>query len=215
MALLQVALDTDNISFALRLASILSSELDRDKLLMEAGTPLVKAWGTLSVKLLKEVTQTKVVADTKTMDVGGFESEIMFKAGADIVTVLGLADDSTIEEAVKTAKKYNGQVMVDLINCPNPVERAKEVIKLGADIILYHLGIDVQKKRGITASDMIDEIKKLSSLGARVAVAGGIKPGRARPLVEAGAEIIIVGSAITKADDPLSVAKVLLEEINT
>ncbi len=214
MALLQVALDTDDISFALRLASILSSELDKDKLLMEAGTPLIKAWGTLSVKLLNEVTQTRVVADTKTMDVGGFESEIMFKAGADIVTVLGLADDSTIEEAVKTARKYNGQVMVDLINCPDPVERAKEAIRLGADIILYHLGIDVQRKRGITASDMIDEIKRLSSLGARVAVAGGIKPGRARQLVEAGAEIVIVGSAITKADDPLSVAKLLLEEIS-
>ncbi len=214
MVLLQVALDTDNISFALRLASILSSELDREKLLIEAGTPLIKSWGTLSVKLLKEITQSKVVADTKTMDVGGFESEIMFRAGADIVTVLGLADDSTIIDAVKTARRYNGQVMVDLINCTDPVKRAEEVISLGADIILYHLGIDVQRRRGITASDMVNEIKKLARLNATVAVAGGIKPGKAKPLVEAGAEIIIVGSAITKADDPLSVALRLVEEIS-
>ena len=213
MALLQVALDTDNISFALRLASILSSELDREKLLIEAGTPLIKSWGALSVKLLKEITQSKVVADTKTMDVGGFESEIMFRAGADIVTVLGLADDSTIIDAVKTARRYNGQVMVDLINCTDPVKRAEEVISLGADIILYHLGIDVQRRRGITASDMVNEIKRLARLNATVAVAGGIKPGKAKPLVEAGAEIIIVGSAITKADDPLSVALRLVEEI--
>ncbi len=214
MVLLQVALDTDNISFALRLASILSSELDREKLLIEAGTPLIKSWGTLSVKLLKEITQSKVVADTKTMDVGGFESEIMFRAGADIVTVLGLADDSTIIDAVKTARRYNGQVMVDLINCTDPVKRAEEVISLGADIILYHLGIDVQRRRGLTASDMVNEIKKLARLNATVAVAGGIKPGKAKPLVEAGAEIIIVGSAITKADDPLSVALRLVEEIS-
>ncbi len=214
MVLLQVALDTDNISFALRLASILSSELGREKLLIEAGTPLIKSWGTLSVKLLKEITQSKVVADTKTMDVGGFESEIMFRAGADIVTVLGLADDSTIIDAVKTARRYNGQVMVDLINCTDPVKRAEEVISLGADIILYHLGIDVQRRRGLTASDMVNEIKKLARLNATVAVAGGIKPGKAKPLVEAGAEIIIVGSAITKADDPLSVALRLVEEIS-
>ena len=40
-----------------------------------------------------------IVADMKTMDVGGFEVEIAVKAGADVVTVLGLSDDATISES--------------------------------------------------------------------------------------------------------------------
>ncbi len=44
-----------------------------------------------------------VFADLKTMDAGEPEAEIAFEAGADLVSVLGSADDSTIAGAVKAA----------------------------------------------------------------------------------------------------------------
>ena len=79
---------------------------------IEAGTPLIKSEGAEAIRALRrEFPGRKIIADTKTMDVGAFEVEIMAKAGADIVTVLGLAEDSTIDEAVKAGRKYGAEII--------------------------------------------------------------------------------------------------------
>jgi 3-keto-L-gulonate-6-phosphate decarboxylase len=46
------------------------------------------------------------IVDLKTMDVGEYESDFCFEAGADIVTVLGIADIDTIKGSIKSAKKH-------------------------------------------------------------------------------------------------------------
>ncbi len=215
MAILQVALDLTDLFKALKLAVEIANATKCINTWIEAGTPLIKKWGTLSVEALKHVTNCFIVADTKTMDTGALEAEIMFKAGADAVTVLGLADDSTIKEMVETSRRYNGVVIADLINHPDPFHRALELDEIGVDIILYHVGIDVQKKRGITAIKLLDEISRLAGKlrKARIAVAGGIKPGEAGKLVDAGAEIVIVGGAITRSSKPVEETLKLLHEI--
>lgn len=214
MKILQIALDTNDLFKALKLALRIEEELDCKGIWLEAGTPLIKAWGTLAVTALKEATGCFIVADTKTMDTGSFEAEIMLGAGADAVTVLGLADDSTVKGMIDTARKHGKLVMADLINHPKPVERALQLDELGVDIILYHVGIDVQEKRRITIADMVDEIRELKRMiRARIAVAGGIKHGKAKPLADAGADIIIIGGAITKAENPVESTRKFLEEL--
>ncbi len=213
--ILQIALDVPDLFKALRIATRISNSLGCNGLWIEAGTPLIKNWGSISVRALKEMTGCTVVADTKTMDTGALEAGLMLKAGADIVTVLGVADDSTIRDAVEKAHEIGRRVMADLINHLDPVNRAVELDNIGVDIILYHVGIDVQVKRKITVTDMLNEIRTLRErIRARLAVAGGIKHGGAKPLVEAGADIVIVGGAITKASDPVESTKKFLDEIN-
>ena len=56
---------------------------------------------------------------------------------ADIVSILGASDDSTIKEAIKAAKKYNSEIMIDLINVKNKVDRAAEVEKMGANMSAF------------------------------------------------------------------------------
>ncbi len=215
LAILQIALDTHDLITAIRIASSIVSELGCENIWIEAGTPLIKSWGIIGIDSLKKATGCFLVADTKTMDTGDYEAEIVLGAGANAFSILSLASDETIKAGLKQARKMNGLVIVDLINHPNPVERAIEIDKLGVDIILYHVGIDVQKKRGLTIDQLIDEIIELKKvLKAKLAVAGGIKHGRAKPLVEAGADIIIVGSAITKAEDPVESTRRFLEEIS-
>ena len=215
LAILQIALDTHDLITAIRIASSIVSELGCENIWIEAGTPLIKSWGIIGIDSLKKATGCFLVADTKTMDTGDYEAEIVLGAGANAFSILSLASDETIRAGLEQARKMNGLVIVDLINHPNPVERAIEIDKLGVDIILYHVGIDVQKKRGLTIDQLIDEIIELKKvLKAKLAVAGGIKHGRAKPLVEAGADIIIVGSAITKAEDPVESTRRFLEEIS-
>jgi 3-hexulose-6-phosphate synthase len=79
-----------------------------------------------------------VLADLKIMDAGEHEAELAFSAGADIVTVLGVAHDETIQGVVRAARRAGGgtkEVMVDLINTVDPAARAAQVAELGVDIV--------------------------------------------------------------------------------
>ena len=167
---------------------------------LEVGTPLIKSEGAESIRTLRrEFPGVKIVADTKTMDVGSLEVEIVAKAGADIVTVLGLSDDSTIEEAVSAARKYGTEIMVDMINVPDKVRRSKEVEAMGVSYVCLHMGIDQQMRGEDPPIDILKRIVSETSLP--VAVAGGITAETAGMYVEAGASVIIVGGGIMKTAD--------------
>jgi 3-hexulose-6-phosphate synthase/6-phospho-3-hexuloisomerase len=173
---------------------------------IEVGTPLIKSEGAEAVRTLRrKYPNRKIVADTKTMDVGSFEVEIMAKAGADVITVLGLADDSTVEEAVMAARKYGAEVEVDMINVPDKLERSKQVEKLGASYICLHMGIDEQMKGKEPPVDVLKKVVNATSIP--VAVAGGITAENAGEYVQAGASIIIVGGGIIKTQNITAAAK--------
>nr|MCG2909164.1 orotidine 5'-phosphate decarboxylase [Stygiolobus sp.] len=140
---LQVALDFINIQDALEVARK-SMQAGAD--IIEDGTPLIKSEGVKGLRALKELNPKILLADTKTADAGDVEAEIARLGGANIMTVLGIMDDATIESAVKKAHEYNILVQADLINVKNVKERAAELKRMGIDIIGLHVGLDVQKK---------------------------------------------------------------------
>lgn len=194
---LQVALDLMQLR---RSIDIAKEATDGGADWIEVGTPLIKSGGAESVRAIRrEFPDTKIVADTKTMDVGGLEVEMMTKAGASIVTVLGLADDSTIREAVAAGKKYGSEIMIDLINVADRAGRAEEVEGLGASYVCLHMGIDSQMRGEEPPLDVLKRIVAATSIP--VAVAGGITAESARVYIEAGASVIIVGGGIIKAAD--------------
>ncbi len=114
MAILQVALDLVNAKRAIQIAK---EALEGGADWLEAGTPLIKAEGMEIVRQLSRL--GKVVADMKTMDVGGIEAEMAAKAGASVISILGLASNETIKEVVRAARRYGIEVMVDLIGIDN------------------------------------------------------------------------------------------------
>ncbi|UAL07736.1 MAG: orotidine 5'-phosphate decarboxylase [Candidatus Methanogranum gryphiswaldense] len=191
---LQVALDLMQLN---RAVSIAKEAIDGGADWIEVGTPLIKSEGADAVRTLRrEFPHAIIIADTKTMDVGGTEVEMMAKAGANIITVLGLADDSTIEEAVSVGRKYGASVMIDMINVPDRVTRSKEVEKLGVAYICLHMGIDSQMKGEEPPIDILKKI--VSETSIPIAVAGGITANTVKEYIEAGASDIIVGGGIIK-----------------
>jgi len=194
--ILQVALDLMNEHRALAIAS---DSVKGGADWIEAGTPLIKSEGMEIVRKLKEKFPKKIlVADMKTMDTGAFETEMAAKAGADIVCVLAASDDSTIIDALKSARKYGAKIMVDLIGVKDKVKRAKELEKIGVDYLCMHVGIDEQMI-GKKPVEILSSIVKNTNIP--LAVAGGINSETAAEVVNAGASIVIVGGAITKAKD--------------
>ncbi|MGC8585451.1 MAG: 3-hexulose-6-phosphate synthase [Thermoplasmata archaeon] len=208
MVFLQVALDLTILDRAVQIAR---EAVDGGADWIEVGTPLIKSEGMNSVRTIKKIFRDKViVADMKTMDVGGVEAEIAAKSGADVIIILGVSDDETIKEAINAANKYGSKIMIDLINTPDPVKRAIEVEKLGASYVCVHVGVDQQMK----GMDPINVLSKVSrSVNIPVAVAGGINSETAPIMVENGAFIIIVGGAIIKAENVTEAAKKVKESI--
>lgn len=203
MTSLQVALDLMQLS---RTVPIAHEAVDGGADWIEAGTPLIKSEGAEAVRVLrKEFPGRTIIADTKTMDTGSFEVEIMAKAGANIVTVLGLADDATIEEAVMAGRKYGAEIMVDMINVPDKVARSKRVEELGVAYICLHMGIDSQMRGEEPPIDILKRI--VSEVSIPVAVAGGITAENAGGYVEAGASDVIVGGAILKTENIAEAAR--------
>ncbi len=209
---LQVALDLVDLDAALRIAR---AAWANGAELLEAGTPLIKAVGVEAVRALRRsFPDAVVVADTKIMDAGRLEASTALEAGADIVTVLGVASDETIREVVEAAHERGALAAVDMINHPDPVSRAAEVAKLGADIVILHVAVDVQKARGVSAAEAAPLVPKVKEASGRwVAVAGGLNRETAPLVAEAGADIVIVGSAITKSDDPGRATREIVEAL--
>ncbi len=192
--LLQVALDILNADRALAIAyDAVKGGADW----LEAGTPLIKSEGMDIIRQLREQFPDKtIVADMKTMDTGALETEMAAKAGADIISILAAADDATIRDAITSARKYGAKLMIDLLSTPDMVQRAKEVEKLGAEYLCIHIGIDEQM-HGKKPLSILKELIRHTTLP--VAVAGGLNSETVPEVVTAGAQIIIVGGAITKA----------------
>lgn len=204
---LQAALDCD-LKKAMKIAEETKNSVD----IIELGTPLIKMEGLGSIKKFKKYKKI-ILADLKTMDTGFFEAELAFKAGADIMTVCGVAENSTIKGAVKAAKKYKKKVSVDLIGVKNPLKRAKEVSKFGVNIIEIHTGIDQQNK-GETPLKTLKKIKKeVKNRKLEIAVAGGINKNSIEEFVKLNPDIIVVGGAITKSKCPGKIAEELKKEI--
>ncbi len=188
-----------------------------EAIIIEAGTPLIKSEGVRSISILKGVFNRNILlADMKTMDAGSIEAKLAFDNGADIVTVLGVADDSTIKNVVRVAKEYGKLVQADLINHPNPISRAKELVSLEVDIIGLHVGVDVQASRKETAleiKNLVSKVKEAVGKDTYISVAGGIKPENAGIFASAGAEIIVIGSGITKSSNPRDKTLVALKSL--
>jgi len=192
--ILQVALDLVELKRALEIAE---EAIIGGADWIEAGTPLIKSEGMNAIReLKKKFKDHKIVADMKTIDTGAVEVEMAAKSGADIVIILALSNDATIAEAIRAGRKYGCQVMVDLINHPKPVERAKEIERMGADYINVHVGVDQQ----MIGQDPIEVLKEVvNSVSIPVATAGGLDAERAAICVSLGAKIVIVGSNIIKS----------------
>ncbi len=209
-SVLQLALDFVDLKRALKSAQAgIAGGVDW----LEAGTPLIKSEGLHAVRELRKLfPNITIVADMKIMDAGRTEVETAAKAGANIVDVLGASSDATIRECIQAGKNYGAKIVVDMIAVDDVLSRAKQVEGFGADYVSVHCAIDEQME----GKDPFDVLRQVTeALSIPVAVAGGINSETAAMAVEAGAAIVIVGGAITKAMDPEQAAREIRQGLDT
>ncbi|UOQ86854.1 3-hexulose-6-phosphate synthase [Gracilibacillus salinarum] len=198
---LQLALDLVNIPQAKELIKEVENHID----IVEIGTPIIKIEGLKAVKEIKEAfPNLEVLADLKTMDAAAYEVLKASEAKADIVTILGVAEDESIKGAVEEAKKQGKQVLVDLIAVKDVETRALELDAFGVDYICVHTGYDLQAV-GKNSFEDLTKIKKVVK-NAKTAIAGGIKLDTLPEVIKQQPDLVIVGGGIANQEDKQAVA---------
>jgi bifunctional enzyme Fae/Hps len=206
---LQVALDLVDIA---KVRSVLTSLPENDHLIIEAGTPLIKKFG---LKVISEMRAIKpnafIVADMKILDTGNLEARMAADASADAVVVSGQAPCSTIEKAVVEARKTGIYSVIDMLNVEDPVSLIKS-LKVKPDIVELHRAIDAESSAHAWGN--IKEMKEAAGGKLLVATAGGIRVPVVKEALKSGADILVVGRAITASKDVHHAAEEFLEQLN-
>lgn len=200
---LQLALDTPDLIHELDLVSKVAPYID----VIEAGTPLLIREGIRSVRELRRRYRGRpVVADIKVIDAGEPIAELAFAAGASIVTVLSVASDEVIAKVVRSAKRYDGEVMADSLGVADIPARARQLRELGVSSLCIN-------RRGFETNDASRETKtaQLAELVGRidlpVYLAGGIDHEELMLLRDLPLAGVIIGAAIAEAPNPIESAK--------
>jgi len=204
---IQLALDRLTTEECFRIVDAAGTSIDW----IEIGTGVIKEYGMSIVRDMKaKYPDILILADMKTCDAGKHEAAQAFEAGADIMTVMAFSGDGTVRETLDTAKKYNKRVMFDLLGVKSK-KRVDELVALGADLVCLHVGKDMQKQGQFASKELFSLIEGIN--GIEVAMAGGINAESAAELKDSPVDVLIVGSAITGADDPKAAADKIQQAI--
>lgn len=198
---LQLAIDLEDIQGAINLIRKTKDSID----IFEYGTPLVINFGLEGLqKIRTEFPDITLLADLKIMDVASYEVTQAFKYGADITTILGVAEDQSIKDAIKAAHEAGKEILVDMIGVKDIENRAREIDEFGADYVGTHTGYDLQAL-GQNPFEEFNLIKNNVSK-TKTAIAGGIKLSASEEIKKANPDLLIIGGAISTVDDPAEAA---------
>jgi 3-hexulose-6-phosphate synthase/6-phospho-3-hexuloisomerase len=195
--IVQVSLDLMTIEEAMPVADVaVRAGVDW----LEAGTPLILGEGLHAVKALRErFPKHPVIADLKTMDAGYLEAEMMAKAGATHVVVMGVAHPATIKGAVRAGRDYRIQVMGDIMLAPDKPACARRMQELGVDIIIVHTGYDERHEEvGKSPLDDLEAVRQAVTIP--IQAVGGLSVEQAIRMPQLGAPLVVIGAPLVIAD---------------
>lgn len=195
----QISLDLTNLREALEVADI---AVDAGVDWLEAGTPLLLAEGLRAVETLhSRYPKHPIVADLKTMDGGYLEAEMMAKAGASFVVVMGRAHEATVRRVVDAARDYGIKVMGDNLGADDRVANAKWLESLGVDYVIHHIGYDERRMvTGLSPMEELDEV--VEAVSVPVQAVGGLTIRQAIECPAHGAPLVVLGAPLViDADD--------------
>ena len=194
---LQIAIDIPDLG---EVKKVLAQIPESDHIIYEVGTPLAKRYGAEVILELREIKPNAFfVLDLKTLDTGNLEARMAADATANAVVISGLAPISTIVKAIREADKTGIYSVVDMLNVEDPLKRLEKIKEAGVfpNVVELHRAIDSESEKPPWM--LAKKIKE--KYNVLVAVAGGIRPENIEEVISYGADIIVVGRAITKAKD--------------
>ncbi|AAM31779.1 MULTISPECIES: orotidine-5'-phosphate decarboxylase [Methanosarcina] len=205
-----LALDVTEREEALKIAENVREFVDAIKV----GYPLILATG---LDIIRELARfAPVIADFKVADIPNTNRlicEQVFKAGADAVIVQGFTGRDSLDACIEVASKYGKDVfVVSEMSHPGGAEflqsAAEAIAKMAVEAGAFGLVAPA------TRPERVKEIRKI--IGDRLTIISpgvGAQGGKASDVISAGADWVIVGRSIYKAESPKEAACEIAEEI--
>ena len=202
----QVAIDRVELDKAIALVEKFNGVAD----IIEIGTSLIKDYGLLNLKKLHlKATNSLILGDIKTNDEGTYEFTMGYNQGFDILTVMGSSSLETLQKCYDVSKEYNKKMMIDLLECS--YEKIKEISRFYEAIYCLHTSVDKSNSNNIIYE--LREFKLKFPLIKNIAIAGGINLEVIKKLKNEDINIVVIGSSITAAKDPMKVLNEIKEEL--
>ena len=201
---IQVAIDRVTIAQAIEIMEEVQASAD----IIEIGTSLIKDYGMEAIRSIRKAfPDIKILADIKTMDEAEYEFRAGYRAGADILTVMGAASMASIEICREIASEYQKEYLIDLLEVS--ADKTRELKKFKDAIFCVHLPAD---KDGAGLKELVEKSSRELTGCPRLAAAGGVRRNTLSIIKECGYEIAIVGGAITKSENRRETAKAFYGE---
>jgi len=210
---IQLALDRFEIERAIAIARLAAPYVQW----IEVGTSMIKQFGMDSVRAVRRAFPDHiVVADMKTFDNAAYEFDMCFDAGADAATVMGAAPPITVEACMNVGARRGKRVMIDLLQT---TEEEQVLLTAYRDAVFcVHVSKDEQELAAgggtLACAGERSPLLRLKRQGLLTAVAGGITLDALPGLTALRPDVVIVGSAITLADDPAGAAGAFQESLH-
>lgn len=210
-----------------------------DRILIEAGTPLIKRYGEEGIRQIKQWYEQRiwgqalqptgtplatsgsldsgiipyVVADLKMMDRGETEVEIAARAGADAAVALGHAPIESLNAFIQKCEDLGLDAMIDMMNVEYPLSILRQLKKLPRVVIL-HRGVDEErfnKEKQIP----LHEIRRIKgNYDILISIAGGDTLKEAQRAIFNDADIVVVWkSFFQNSKDTADLAEQFLKEV--
>lgn len=198
---------------------IISQLPSSDRIIIEAGTPLIKAYGIEGVRRLKEAWQYQldsdayIVADTKCMDRGKTEVEIAKMGGASAATALGAAPIETINYFISACEELGLDSMVDMIGVEQPIKILRK-LKKQPSVVVLHRGVDEEAFDKHKPIPYIQINKVRSSFNTMISIAGGDSIREVQRAIFNDANIVVVWKNFYSPDsNTATLAEEFLKEV--
>lgn len=204
---------------------IISSLPVSERILIEAGTPLIKQFGQAGIKQIQGWWQLRlssaasdlrafpyIVADLKCMDRGEREVAIAAHGGASAAVVLGLAPVETIDAFIENCEKQGLDTMIDMMNVDKPYQILRKLKKL-PKVVILHRGVDEEKFSDKPLPiHMINKIR--GTFNVMISVAGGDTSREIQSSVFNGADIVVLWKNFYQATaNTAEIAQQFLQQI--
>ncbi|MBR1830450.1 MAG: orotidine 5'-phosphate decarboxylase [Atopobiaceae bacterium] len=222
MSKLQLVIDHGKRHELLRVFDEMAGHVD----IIEIGYPELITFGLDVVKEAHEAhPDLKICVDAKVFHGGTGVTRRCFEAGASIVTVLAYAPDPVIQQMVRHAREYGGEIMCDMDGVRRVGRRTAEVDALGVNYVSIASGYLMEHEYDLHKRDhgSIFQLRPLelaaavkrNLIHAGLAIGTGINQENISEVMKLKPEIVMVGRGIFGAADENNVVDPLETRIAT
>lgn len=203
---LQISFDMIDLDKALEVAHQVHEYAD----ILEIGALLIYAHGITAVERFSQAFPEKtVLADTNIVDHGKESAELFSRFERSWITVMAGTPKNVIHAACTQAHASASKVMLDLIDSKEYGQSALEAKNLGADALLVHEAYDNDQQ--FVFMDKWEMIRGNTDLP--IYISAHITRENIEAILKIKPDGIVVGRAITQADDPKAEAQFFYELI--